>query len=555
MSQQYTPVVWEDETTTQPGTLINKARLDQMQGAHHFADGFEEVDVVPTADPQVDYHKVVFCTADTTFYRWDGNQWTKDIDDETKALLLAHEADHSNPHVVTKAQVGLGNADNTSDLNKPISTATQTALDAKVAIIPVTSGVKFYSQSSGGTSLYQGTSSPVTGITSVPMRDSSGRIKTAAPSADDDASNKKYVDDADALKINSSALVSAWQGTPDNDHIPSEKLVKDSLGDGSVTKIGTATVGGDMKPVYLNAGVPTAVTNDLVDTATAQTIAGDKGFTNNAATTSSSATVKGYYGLGNIDMSASFPGNRYVFKDCLVDSNGSIIGGMRLQTTSAQDLIHSLVSTKTDGTRTLLEVWRYNRTNDAWIVKAPTPGDGAGSTEVATVGYIDAYAPMLRTTGNQTFAGTKTSENLQVFNSRPYIFQRVKDSGNWYKVYQYDNTNRRIIIMDVIWAHQSYNGYGVGRIVIPIIGSATTAKWLYRSGNASAFTADTVFVGLTNDGKTEIWVKGGYFVYTEIVRVIRGNVEDAITNTTNVYTGTAETIDLSNYTSYAYGSE
>lgn len=33
--------------------------------------------------------------------------------------------------VVTKADVGLGNADNTSDLNKPISTATQTALNGK----------------------------------------------------------------------------------------------------------------------------------------------------------------------------------------------------------------------------------------------------------------------------------------------------------------------------------------------------------------------------------------------------------------------------------------
>ena len=39
--------------------------------------------------------------------------------------------DGTNPHGTTKADVGLGNADNTSDLNKPISTATQTALDAK----------------------------------------------------------------------------------------------------------------------------------------------------------------------------------------------------------------------------------------------------------------------------------------------------------------------------------------------------------------------------------------------------------------------------------------
>jgi hypothetical protein len=35
---------------------------------------------------------------------------------------------------VTKAMVGLGNVDNTSDANKPVSTATQTALDLKAAL-------------------------------------------------------------------------------------------------------------------------------------------------------------------------------------------------------------------------------------------------------------------------------------------------------------------------------------------------------------------------------------------------------------------------------------
>lgn len=42
-----------------------------------------------------------------------------------------HTNNTSNPHSVTKSQVGLGNVDNTSDLNKPISTATQTALNGK----------------------------------------------------------------------------------------------------------------------------------------------------------------------------------------------------------------------------------------------------------------------------------------------------------------------------------------------------------------------------------------------------------------------------------------
>lgn len=44
----------------------------------------------------------------------------------------SHITNKNNPHEVTKTQVGLGNVDNTSDLNKPISTATQSALDGKV---------------------------------------------------------------------------------------------------------------------------------------------------------------------------------------------------------------------------------------------------------------------------------------------------------------------------------------------------------------------------------------------------------------------------------------
>ena len=45
--------------------------------------------------------------------------------------LLNHLLNTSNPHNTTASQLGLGNVDNTSDANKPISTATQTALDLK----------------------------------------------------------------------------------------------------------------------------------------------------------------------------------------------------------------------------------------------------------------------------------------------------------------------------------------------------------------------------------------------------------------------------------------
>jgi hypothetical protein len=56
-----------------------------------------------------------------------------DLKDETveaaaREELNAHKNNHENPHLTTKSQVGLGNVDNTSDANKPVSTATQTAI-------------------------------------------------------------------------------------------------------------------------------------------------------------------------------------------------------------------------------------------------------------------------------------------------------------------------------------------------------------------------------------------------------------------------------------------
>ena len=61
----------------------------------------------------------------------------------------SHLTDINNPHAVTKTQIGLGNVDNTSDINKPISTATQAALDAKQNTLTNSDGL-----SEGTTNLY-----------------------------------------------------------------------------------------------------------------------------------------------------------------------------------------------------------------------------------------------------------------------------------------------------------------------------------------------------------------------------------------------------------------
>lgn len=55
------------------------------------------------------------------------------VEDRLTALLnsiTGHTGRSDNPHGTTKAQVGLGNVDNTADLNKPISIAVQAALNA-----------------------------------------------------------------------------------------------------------------------------------------------------------------------------------------------------------------------------------------------------------------------------------------------------------------------------------------------------------------------------------------------------------------------------------------
>jgi hypothetical protein len=52
---------------------------------------------------------------------------------QAAAQLAVHTSSTSNPHSTTKAQVGLGNADNTSDANKPVSTAQASAIAMRIA--------------------------------------------------------------------------------------------------------------------------------------------------------------------------------------------------------------------------------------------------------------------------------------------------------------------------------------------------------------------------------------------------------------------------------------
>lgn len=72
------------------------------------------------------------------YYAAGDHRHPTDITRASAEDLTAHINNKTNPHSVTKEQVGLSNVDNTSDVNKPISTATQSALDLKQNITDIT---------------------------------------------------------------------------------------------------------------------------------------------------------------------------------------------------------------------------------------------------------------------------------------------------------------------------------------------------------------------------------------------------------------------------------
>ena len=111
--------------------------------------------------------QLCFCTGDSKFYQYNGSSWeevklvtTKTselIDDiglaknadlaELQSQINSYEMDttktfedltilvtnhidaNNNPHAVTKKQIGLENVDNTADIDKPVSMATQEAIN------------------------------------------------------------------------------------------------------------------------------------------------------------------------------------------------------------------------------------------------------------------------------------------------------------------------------------------------------------------------------------------------------------------------------------------
>ena len=124
-------------STAVQNALNNKVTKNNTADTNGLLNSLDTEETTPTdADYYISQHAGGGTTTTTYHRRPMSALWTYikskcDSIYATVSALNTHIANKSNPHGVTKAQIGLGNVDNTSDANKPISTAVQKALDSK----------------------------------------------------------------------------------------------------------------------------------------------------------------------------------------------------------------------------------------------------------------------------------------------------------------------------------------------------------------------------------------------------------------------------------------
>lgn len=114
----------KEEGNQQSSVVVDNTILDEDIGGETTRRGVVKYTISKTADST---------KSNLAVAKISGGSMTILVDEVSLVkvfnTLSAHIANTSNPHNVTKAQVGLSNVNNTSDTNKPVSTAQQTAIN------------------------------------------------------------------------------------------------------------------------------------------------------------------------------------------------------------------------------------------------------------------------------------------------------------------------------------------------------------------------------------------------------------------------------------------
>lgn len=222
-------------------------------------------------------------------------------DTYAREQIADHIADKDNPHEVSAADVGLGNCDNTSDLNKPISTATQTALNLKadkteLPEVPIT----------------------IVKVNNEPLVPASGAVNITVPTQASDVHAL-----ADSVKY-AGASTAGGSAT-------------------SAAKLDTASAGSATQPVYFANGIPTATSYSLEKSVPSNAVFTDTTYESKAAAS------------GGTDVSLCTTGEKYTWnsKQNAIDSSHKL----------SADLVDDTSTTNKFATAAELEQIQTNKNN------------------------------------------------------------------------------------------------------------------------------------------------------------------------------------------------
>ena len=392
--------------------------------------------------------RIIAITDNASTSTFASNRFKADYTDQVLSV-----AGKTGTVTLDKNDVWLGNVDNTTDLNKPISTATQAALDAKVTA-----------------------NSAITWATKTKITYDAKWLVTAwadATTADiADSTNKRYVTDAQLTVIGNTSGTNTWDVT-------------------------LAWV-----PNYITI-VGQTITRALIDLASHVT--GKLPFANLANGTAHSVVGRAWSGSWDV-------ANISAWNDTILARNGSWDVDFQSTTTVKTMLALNNVDNTSDATKNSATATLTNKTISGANNTITNIAEWSlALTDITTNNATSArhgFLPKLENSGTkylrddgtwQTVSGGSSSKEIRI----TIPWQLSQDTGNYQGLYWKNTTGATVTISNVaVCVGKAAAGAGAACSVNIYKSSGTASDWINTS--AVALFSSAIALGTSNDSLTNV---------------------------------------------------
>lgn len=275
---------------------------------------------------------------------------------------------------------------------------------------------------------------------------------------------------------------------------------------------GSVTVGSDTKPIKLVNGVATAVSNDLVSTAGAQSIYGSKAFMDraifdywNPELRLNSGHAIGFNVRLNVDEYNVAPVADKVYSHVIFDKNSTQEAKLQYFHGSSGTKDWRIHVTKDDGTDVYAELLRQLPDGTTYTTSPHRSYASASSDDVLVKGHIANITDLVHTTGNETINGVKDFKDTLMSNG---IFsnkcaQNIESTSIWRRLY-YTSSSVSNQVLTLLITSQKGTIFEGGILIIYGGNNSVNMSWLAKG--IDTVTSNYVVVQRT-DGIHEVWVK------------------------------------------------